>query len=52
VPSWREWIATMRWKPMPKMRDERWFGQAIRGNDPVGTIFPQFRVEDVNGVPA
>ncbi|EGD57846.1 3-(3-hydroxyphenyl)propionate hydroxylase [Novosphingobium nitrogenifigens DSM 19370] len=52
VPSWREWIATMRWKPMPKMRDGALVpAKAIRGNDPVGTIFPQFRVEDVNGVP-
>ena len=50
VPSWKAWIATMRWKPMPKMREGALVpAKAIRGDDPVGTIFPQFRVEDAQG---
>lgn len=50
VPSWRDWIATMRWKPMPRMRKGALVpARAIRGEDPVGTIFAQFVVEDAQG---
>lgn len=50
IPSWRDWIATMRWKPMPRMRNGALVpARTIRGEDPVGTIFPQFDVEDAQG---
>lgn len=50
VPRWREWIATMRWKPMPRMRHGALApARTIRGVDPVGTIFAQFPLEDSAG---
>lgn len=52
VPKWRDWVATMRWKPMPKMETGALVrARSTRGEDPVGTIFPQFNVLDQAGNP-
>ena len=52
VPSWRDWIATMRWKPMPRMEQGALVpARSIRGESPVGTIFRQVRLEDAAGKP-
>ncbi len=52
VPSWRDWIATMRWKPMPRMEQGALVpATSIRGVSPVGTIFRQVPLEDAQGRP-
>lgn len=50
VPKWRDWITTMRWKPMPKMDHGALVPpRSKRGKNPVGTIFPQFNVATPDG---
>ena len=50
VPSWKNWVATMQWKPMPKMEAGALVRATTkRGDDPVGTIFPQFELIDPSG---
>lgn len=48
VPTWKDYITKMRWKPMPKFEA----GAIVKGSGPLtGRLFPQPHLKDKDGKP-